>query len=144
MYIFKNSFSSAFVYIHRAKYIFSETCFACPISEQKFTVWINNKIFKDPWLRDLAFSNSYKDYCCDHFSHYQNLVFILTKKFKRLSSTSNNPEALYLVSLHLFFFHFVIKTVSCGYYGIACSNAASTMEDSICILDWNSPRVLKT
>ena len=38
MYDFKNSFPPAFVYIHRAKYIFPEIFFAYPISEQKFTV----------------------------------------------------------------------------------------------------------
>ena len=47
MYDFKNSFSLAFVHIHRAKYIFPETCFAYPISDQKFTVWRQEIDFED-------------------------------------------------------------------------------------------------
>ena len=39
IYNFKNSFFPNFVSIHRAKYIFPETCFAYTISEPKFTVW---------------------------------------------------------------------------------------------------------
>ena len=39
MYHFKNYFSHDLFYIHRATYIFPETCFAYTIYELEFTLW---------------------------------------------------------------------------------------------------------
>ena len=69
MYDFKNSFSPAFVYIHRAKYIFPETGFAYPISEQKFKVCYSNWVV----VRNILI---YASFMC---SHVQTLSFFIVK-----------------------------------------------------------------